>query len=95
MKRETLARRLNLAPGAIDQLVKRDLLPPPVQFGEAVLWRWQTVDDFISRGHHGAEDDPYMRGLHAAETAAPRLSREEQGRPALSLLPAAPRDSTI
>jgi hypothetical protein len=77
MKRETLAKRLNLAPGVIDQLVKRGLLPPPVRLGDAILWRWQTVDDFLmKRQVEGAEnDDPYMRGIDAAEAPRPCRAR--------------------
>ena len=37
-KKETLARRLDLEIGAVDQYVKRGLLPSPHKVGEALLF---------------------------------------------------------
>jgi predicted DNA-binding transcriptional regulator AlpA len=81
LRRETLARRLNLAPGAIDQLVKRGLLPPPLRLGEALLWRWATVDEILTRGQPTATDDPYARGINAVEAPATRAPDPEQSPP--------------
>jgi len=39
-KKETLARRLDLEIGAVDQYVKRGLLPSPHKVGEALLFCW-------------------------------------------------------
>ena len=80
-KRETLAKRLDIKPGAIDQYVKRGLLPPPIQVGEALLWRWADVDQFISGsvGVTSAEamaqndDDPYIAAI---DNAAPQASNK-------------------
>ena len=71
--RETLAKRLDLKPGAIDQYVKRGILPPPRMVGEAQLWCWVEVDNFIRTGKAGeVVDDPYARGINAAKAAASR-----------------------
>lgn len=76
-KRETLAKRLNIAAGAVDQLVKRGLLPQPIKVGEALLWRWESVDSFLQ--HSQSEStlmdatDPYLAGaLHCREAAPAR-----------------------
>ena len=72
-KRETLAKRLNIAAAAVDQLVKRGLLPPPIEVGEARLWRWHDVDDYLAKRHSNDQvDDPYLRGVHAAQASTPR-----------------------
>ncbi len=73
LKRETLAKRLNLAPGAIDQLIKRGLLPPPIKLGEAILWRWEDVDSWLQRSQNRETDsnDPYLAGVSRARSAAP------------------------
>jgi len=66
MARETLADRLDLKPGAIDQYVKRGLLPHPIQIGEARRWSWRDVDNWI-RGVNGNDlsvnDDPFLAGI--------------------------------
>ena len=93
LKRETLARRLNLAPGAVDQYVKRGLLPEPIAIGEALLWRWADVDAHLQAlrlaGHTAGDEthDPYTAGIesaHAAERAAktstPRPTGPQSGR---------------
>lgn len=81
-KRETLAKRLNLAVGAIDQLVSRGLLPPPVDVGGAKLWRWADVDSFLSaRKNPEVVDDPYSAGARrAAEAASARPNGPKQAR---------------
>jgi hypothetical protein len=73
MKRETLAKRLDLAPGAIDQLVKRGLLPGPIQIGEARLWCWDDVQARLAtRGVLvEAPSDPYDAGARRVSEIAP------------------------
>lgn len=79
--RETLAKRLDLKPGYLDQLVKRGCLPPPRQVGEALLWAWVEVDTFIRNGKTTEViDDPYARGVHAAKAASARPHGAQQGR---------------
>lgn len=69
-KRETLAKRLNLPAGAIDQLVKRGLLPAPIRLGDALLFRWADVDSYLRSGKMDAPDDPYETGARRAAQAA-------------------------
>lgn len=67
--RRTLARRLDIAEGAIDQLVTRGILPAPYLVGEARLWRWSEVDGQIISGrlaNKGVEPDPYIVGVTRA-----------------------------
>ena len=77
MTKKTLARRIDLAEGAVDQYVKRGLLPPPVKIGEALLWRWVEVDAALKSGNarEVTNDDPYIRGVNAAEAPASRQMR--------------------
>ena len=64
--RDTLAKRLELKPGAIDQLVTRGILPVPQMIGDAMRWRWATVED------------PFIAGARrAAEAAATRPRRNQ------------------
>lgn len=73
-KKETLAKRLNLAVGAVDQLVQRGLLPPPIVVGDAKLWRWADVDAWLSQQQNErlvAVEDPYLSGVSRAREAAP------------------------
>lgn len=90
-KKETLARRLDLPVGAIDQMVKRGLLPPPVTVDNALLWRWETVDSFLRDGKtSGDSDDPYILGAQrAAQVAAARRHGPKQNRAAVLLPDAA------
>ena len=46
VSRETLAYRLDMTIGALEQYLKRGLLPPPVKIGEALRWNW---DDVVKR----------------------------------------------
>jgi hypothetical protein len=65
-KRATLAYRLDIAPTAVDQLVKRGLLPEPIRLGECVLWRWADVEARLASGpppDHAPVVDPYELGL--------------------------------
>lgn len=81
MTRETLARRLDLKPGAVDQYVKRGILPPPRKVGEALLWSWVEVDNFIRTGKAvEVVDDPYERGINAAKASASRSNGAQQAR---------------
>ena len=95
MSRETLAQHLEIKPGAVDQYVRRGLLPSPVTIGEALRWRWDDVDEWIRSRTRGdvsgyADDvkDPYMPGtVNASPAPASRVRRPQQG--ATVLLPAA------
>ena len=85
--RETLARLLDInAPGYVDQLVKRGLLPEPVMIGEAPRWRWETVDKLLAGGAAATQpvkdesDDPYLAGVHRGQAAVARLSSHKPGR---------------
>jgi hypothetical protein len=70
VSRETLAYRLDMKAGAIDQLVKRGILPPPHQIGEALRWWWSEVDrriraDDLQTNATAAEaDDPYLTAIN-------------------------------
>lgn len=94
MKRETLAKRMDLAEGAIDQLVKRGVLPPPVAIGDALRWRWVEVDAAIARGKVAEEivDDPYLRGLRGQSPAPTRRHGPQQDRSAVSVPATGARD---
>jgi len=85
MKRETLAKRLDLPPGAIDQLVKRGLLPGPIQIGEARLWSWDDVQTRLAtRGVLvDAQPDPYDAGARRVAEIAPtrRPGPQQHGTP--------------
>jgi hypothetical protein len=88
VSRETLAYRLDMKIGAIEQLVKRGVLPPPISIGEALRWWWPDVDRRIrgddlqtSATAHEA-DDPYLKAINGAaadiehQIAAPRPLRD-------------------
>lgn len=94
-KKETLAKRLDLAVGAVEQLVKRGLLPSPHRCGEALLWYWPEVDSAI-RGNNAGESehvDPYLAGIErAAQTAATRRQGQKPDRPAVPLSAEASRN---
>ncbi len=72
VSRETLAYRLDMKVGAIEQLVKRGVLPPPLSIGEALRWWWPDVDRRIrgddlqtSATAHKA-DDPYLKAINGS-----------------------------
>ena len=88
VSRETLAYRLDMKAGAIDQLVKRGVLPPPLNIGDALRWWWPDVDrrirgdDLQTRATAYEADDPYLEAINgtAADTehqaTAPRPLRD-------------------
>ena len=96
--RDTLARRLDMTPGYVDQLVKRGILPDPVTIGEAKRWRWADVDTAVRCGNAGnhtdhgydAAVDPYISGAARAATATARQTRHQK-RSAVLLPDAPPR----
>jgi predicted DNA-binding transcriptional regulator AlpA len=96
MSRETLAKQLQIAPAAVDQYVKRGILPPAVPIGEALRWRWDTVDSWL-QGRHSVDattDDPYIAGAKRAAEAAPtRRQGHQQNRPAIPVSAQAPRNT--
>ncbi len=86
--RETLAKRLELKPGAIDQLVTRGILPAPVMIGDALRWKWATVEQALEGTRRGMDsarsctddsgEDPFIQGARrAAEAAASRPRRHQ------------------
>jgi hypothetical protein len=94
--RETLARRLDMTPGYVDQLVKRGILPGPVAIGEAKRWRWADVDAALRSGATGDHAgmsyddaaDPYISGAARAASSPARQARHQKR--AAVLLPDAP-----
>ncbi len=87
-KKETLAKRLDLPVGAIDQLVKRGILPQPVAVGEALLWHWDDVKTRLVAGRPSAVEtapveDPFAAGARRVaeiEAAAARGQSPKQNR---------------
>lgn len=73
-KKETLAKRLDIAIGMVDQMVKRGLLPAPIVVDNAHLWRWEDVDAYLTNSKSLVERfDPYHAGAKAlAETSTIR-----------------------
>jgi hypothetical protein len=65
MSADTLAAALDLAPGDVQQLVKRGLLPKPVRIGETLRWRFEDVEEHVLRGTtlHAELEDPYLQGV--------------------------------
>ena len=82
LKRETLAKRMNIEPGYVDQLVKRGVIPPPHKVGEALLFSWVEVDNAIRAGNTVESLnvlDPYMpRGPRAVAEAPPSRPKGHQ-----------------
>jgi hypothetical protein len=96
LRRDTLAARLDVAPGYVDQLRKRGLLPEPIRLGEAELYRWADIEQVLQSGSVHADvraDDPYLDALNApsAEASTARAPRRSQGQ-TLRLLPTGPID---
>ena len=70
LSKESLAHRLDMKVGAIDQLVKRGILPPPHQIGEALRWWWPEVDrriradDLQDTSTASDAEDPYLSAIN-------------------------------
>jgi predicted DNA-binding transcriptional regulator AlpA len=96
MTRETLARQLQIEPGAVDQYVKRGILPPAVAVGDALRWRWETVDSWLQgRQSVEATNDPYIAGANrAAEAPTTRRPRHQQNGSTVPVPAQVPRNST-
>lgn len=60
MGREMVAMYTDMAPGAIDQLVKRGLFPRPHLMGEAKRWSREEVDSAMN----GDQSDPVATPQH-------------------------------
>lgn len=92
VSRETLAYRLDLAAGAVDQLVKRGILPEPHKIGEALRWRWSEIESRLSGSKEITveAEDPYDQGVNR-EIATTRQGRPGE-RPALLLPGTTSRD---
>lgn len=69
LTRETLAKRLDLSVNALEQYVKQGRLPPPVYIGDALRWRWETVDSFLTVGKvaEASSGDAISEALRAAK----------------------------
>lgn len=99
--RETLARLLDMKkPGYIDQLVRRGILPAPQKVGDALRWRWETVDKMLQgvadariANTNGADDDPLNVGASHAKISTSRVPGQKQDGTALHLPPAQARDA--
>jgi len=77
MKRQTVAIYTDLSPVAVDQYVKRGLLPKPYAVGEALLWSRDEVDKAI-RGAPSVDDDYVDPYLAALERAAPCVPEKKE-----------------
>ena len=55
LSKRSLAKYLDFKEGAIDQLVRRGLLPPPLVIGGYERWRWCSVDQWLN----GMESNPH------------------------------------
>ncbi|MEQ1689388.1 MAG: hypothetical protein ABL874_12515 [Sphingopyxis sp.] len=81
MKEATLAKRMDVEPGFIKQLVARGCLPPPRNIGGAPRWLWDEVVNFIRAGKIGEATDGVdlfkVGAARAAEAAATRHGRQK------------------
>lgn len=73
MSKETLAARLDVEPGYVDQLEKRGLLGRAYFIGEAKRFRWPDVESAITSleagdESHGDDADPYLEGIERGPT---------------------------
>lgn len=51
LSRRALAAELMISESALDDYVRRGLLPPPIRISPGCLrWRWETVDDILRSG---------------------------------------------
>ncbi len=66
--RRTLAKRLDISEKAIQSLVERQHLPPPILIGEHERWLWPDVVAFLKKRKTG-------------ETDSQRTGRDGQRRP--------------
>jgi predicted DNA-binding transcriptional regulator AlpA len=78
MKRETAAAYTDLSPGAIDQYVKRGLLPQPYKVGEALLWSRAELDSAI-RGVPAAAASPPTADAYTEGTLRAKAAFEAPG----------------
>jgi len=98
LTKESLAKALDIKnPAFVDQLVKRGILPEPIDLGGAKRWLMSDIEaringlrcGTIGLGGEAAHDegsDPYLAGVaHAAEAAAPRRQGQKQDRQTVSL----------
>jgi len=83
---ETLAYQLDLSRSAIDDYVRRGLLPPPLLVGATQRWRWEDVDEFIlasngpcvtdnqlSPGFPSNQNDPFLQGVAIVAASKPKV----------------------
>jgi predicted DNA-binding transcriptional regulator AlpA len=79
---ETLAYRLDYSRSAIDDYVRRGLLPKPLAVGAQARWRWADVESWIAarnavafgggdngQSHPSGESDPFLEDLKRGPSA--------------------------
>lgn len=69
---ETLAYRLSVAVGCVDQMVRRGEIPAPYEYSGAVRWKWAEVEQCVARLRTASGtvsmdgSDPITRGIDNA-----------------------------
>jgi hypothetical protein len=46
----TLARHVSICPNTVDNWVTQGILPPPRKRGGKLMWKWEEVDAWLSKG---------------------------------------------
>jgi predicted DNA-binding transcriptional regulator AlpA len=83
--RRSLAQALDMAESAVDEMVKRGILPPPIKLSTGcVRWCWADVENALASLKDGAKGtaadalaDPYIRGAQNVS----RFSKSRCGTP--------------
>lgn len=64
VSKATLAAELDISESTVDEYVRRDLLPKPIQLGGSVRWNWSQVQASLEPlAGSGQPSDPFMVGL--------------------------------
>jgi len=82
MDASTLARRLDVSPGYIEQLVRRGCIPPPVKVGDARRFRWSDVDKWllgVQHEHDNTVSDEFSRRLSDANNRSAASRAQSNG----------------
>jgi predicted DNA-binding transcriptional regulator AlpA len=70
----SLARELDVSETTVYDMVKREVLPPPIRLSNGcVRWCWAEVQAALasrSSGGSSANDDPFLAGVRNATSAA-------------------------
>jgi predicted DNA-binding transcriptional regulator AlpA len=72
MSRKELAWELSISESTVDELVRREIIPPAVKLTPGcVRWSWTAVESAIASGCGVADcGDPFMEGArHVIKTA--------------------------